>query len=344
MPCDKISDSNTRETLNETTSGPVAPSNTPGPYVEGMVLDLTINWTRDTPSEERVHLTVTKVFDVTMSPAMEVKWVSSTRETRTAVLKLFDRRYGEQSRGSSSAYHSPSVEACWQRYVQSGQAPSLFRYIEEMDMEEGEGVWDFFPFEDDEDTADTWETTAKKEGRLQYRALQRWRSEIRAYEHLEKLQGKCVPLFYGTTSFSLDPSRSDTDFFRVGGILVQRIDGFILDSLLDMTEASPDTDWQGLVQSAVEVAEEVNKCGVMNWDCKPRNMIVQMPSLQPFEIDFAQCSFREEYASEDEYNEAVRTCGNPVGFGGVVATRLNRVLRLGIKIKYGPWLGDVIEH
>lgn len=326
--------------LDTTTSDPAAPSKMPGPYVKGMVLDLPVKWTRDT-SEERVLLTVTKVFDVTMSPAMEIQWVSSSGETRTAILKLFDRRYGEQSRGRSSAAHSPSVEACWHRYVQSGQAPGLFKYIEKMDEEEGEGSWDLCPFEDDEDTADTWETTAKKEGRLQYRALQRWRSEIKAYEHLERLQGKCVPLFYGTTSFSLAPSGSDSEFFQVGGILVQRIDGFILDSLLDMTEASPqaDTDWQGLVQRVVEVAEEVNKCGVINYDCKPHNIIVQTPSMQPFQIDFAQCSFREDYATDEEYNEMVRQCGNPVGFGGVVATRLNNVLKLGIKIKYGPWKG-----
>lgn len=70
-------------------------------------------------------------------------------------------------------------------------------------------------------------------------------------------------------------------------------------------------------------------------------MIVQTPSWQPFEIDFAQCSFREDYASDDECDEMVRQLGNPVGFGGVVATRLNKVLELGIKIKYGLWLeGD----
>lgn len=157
-----------------------------------------------------------------------------------------------------------------------------------------------------------------------------------------------MPRLYGTTSFSLAPpgSESDSGYFRVGGILVQRIDGFIPDRLLDMTEASPDADWQGIVQRAVEVAEEVNKCGVINNDCKPHNMIVQMPSLQPFEIDFAQCSFREDYASADEYDEDVRSVGNPAGFGGVVATRLNKAFKLGIQIQYGPWLGDerVIEH
>lgn len=75
-------------------------------------------------------------------------------------------------------------------------------------------------------------------------------------------------------------------------------------------------------------------------------MIVQTPSLQPFEIDFPQCSFREYYASEDDYDEDVRSVGNPVGFGGVVATRLNKAFKLGIEIQYGRWLGDerVIQH
>lgn len=340
ITCVNNTSNNISEMTDEPTSNLAVPTIMPGPYVKGMILNLTIKWTRDPPSEEPVLLTVTKVFAVTMSPTMEVQWVSSSGEIRKAILKLFDRRYGEQSRGYTSAAHSPSVEACWQRYVQSGQAPDLFKHIEKMDKNEGEGVWDLCPFEDDEDTADTWETTAKKEGRLQYRAVQRWRSETRAYEHLDKLQGKCVPIFYGSTSFSLAPPGVDPEFFRVGGILIQRIDGFVLDSLLDMKEASTDTDWQALIQRTVEVAEEVNRWGVINYDCKPHNMIVQMPSMQPFEIDFAQCSFREDYASDDEYNEMVRQWGNPVGFGGVVATRLNKVLKLGIKIKYGPWYGD----
>lgn len=112
-----------------------------------------------------------------------------------------------------------------------------------------------------------------------------------------------MALFYGTKSFSLAPPGSDPEFFRVGGIFVHRIDGFSLDSLLDITEASPDTDWQGLVQRAVETAGEGNKCDVINYNCKAHNMIVQMPSLQPFEVDCAQCSFREDYASGDEYDE-----------------------------------------
>ncbi|KUI65225.1 hypothetical protein VM1G_00030 [Cytospora mali] len=327
----------------DTTSDPTAPSNVPGPYFKGMVLDLTVNWTREKPSEEHVLMTITEAFDVSMSPAVEVQWLSSSGETRTAVLKLFDRRYG--SRGHLHEYgHNPGVEACWQKYVQSGQAPGLFKYIEKADWEKGKGVWDICPFEVDEDTADTWETIAKKEGRLQYRALENWRNEIRAYEHLEGLQGKCVPLFFGTTSFSYTPAGSDPQYFQVGGILIQRISGFILGDLLDLMEASPDVDYQGLCQRAVEVAEEVNECGVINYDCKPRNMIVQTPTMRPFMIDFAQCSFREDFASDDEYNQTVEYWGNPIGFGGVVATRLNRVLKLGITIQYGPWSGNRVSE
>lgn len=236
--------------------------------------------------------------------------------------------------------HSPSVEACWQRYVQSGQAPGFFEYIKEMDKKRQN--WYIDPMEGEEDTADTWETTAKKEGLLQYRLLQSLETEIRAYKHLEKLQGKCVPLFYGTTSFSLTPLGSDPQFFRVGGILIQHIDGFTLDSLLEMEEASPNVDYQGLIQRVVEVAEDVNTCGVVNDDCVPHNMIVQTRSMQPFEFDFSECFFREDFASEDEYNEKVRCRGNPVGFGAVVAKRLNRKFKLGLGIKYGPWIGTTI--
>lgn len=340
MLCDSSGGSNTRKTLGEITTRSTAPCHTPGPYVEGMVLDLPVNWTCGTPSEERVLFTVTKVFEVTMFSVMEVQWASSSGKAQTAILKLFDRRYGHESRWWRDYCHSPSVEACWQRYVQSGQAPGFFEYIEEMDKKGR--PWYVDPLEGEEDTADTWGTTAKKEGLLQYRLLQNLETEIWAYKHLEKLRGKCVPLFYGTTSFSLAPLGSDPQFFRVGGILTQNIDGFTLDSLLKTEEVSPDVDYQGLVQHVVEVAEDVNTCGVVNADCVPHNMIIQTGSMQPFEFDFFKCSFREDFASEDEYNEYVEYCGNPVGFGAVVAKRLNKKFKLGIGVKYRPWIGSTI--
>lgn len=338
MLCDGGGGSNTRKSPGETMNRSTPPCHTPGPYVEGMVLDLPVNWTRGTPSEERVLFTVTKVFEVTMFPVMEVQWASSSGKAQMAILKLFDRRYGHESRWWRDMYHSPSVEACWQQYVRSGQAPGFFEYVKEMDKKGC--TWYVDPLEGDlVPTADTWETTAKKEGLLQYRLLQSLETEIRAYKHLEKLQGKCVPLFYGTTSFSFAPLGLDPQFFRVGGILIQHIDGFTLDNLLEMEEASPNIDYQSLIQRVVEVAEDVNTCGVLNADCVPHNMIVQTGSMQPFEFDFSDCSFREDFASEDEYKEDVRCRGDPVGFGAVVAKRLNRKFNLGIGIKWGPWIG-----
>lgn len=334
---------NTRQALGEITNRSTAPCHTPGPYVEGMVLDLPVNWTRGTPSEERVLFTVTKVFEVTTMPVMEVQWASSSGgKAQTAILKLFDRRYGHESRWWRDWCHSPSVEACWQKYVQSGHALGFFEYIKEMDDKRCN--WYLDPL-DGEDTVDTWEMTAKKEGLMQYRLLQGLKTEIRAYKHLEKLQGKCIPIFYGTTSFSLAPRQleSDPQFFQIGGILTQHIDGFTLDSLLETEELSPDIDYQGLIQRVIEVAEEVNVCGVVNIDCVPHNMIIQTGSMQPFEFDFFECSFREDFASEDEYKENVRYTGNPVGFGTVVGKRLNRKFKLGLRVKYGPWIGTNVN-
>lgn len=333
------SGSNTRKALGEITNCSTDPYHPPGPYVEGMVLDLPVNWTRRPPSKERVLFTVTKVFEVTQSPVMEVQWASSSGEAQTAILKLFDRRYGHKSRWWRETCHNPGIEACWQRYVQSGQAPGLFEYIKERDKEEG--VWYIDPLEADLiPTADTWEMTAKKEGRLQYRLLQWLEKEVRAYQHLEKLQGKCVPLFYGTTSLSLAPPGPDSQFFRVGGILTQKIDGFTLDSLLKIEELWPGVDYQALVQRVGKVAEDVNACGVVNADCVPHNMIIQTGSMQPFEFDFSHCSSREDFASEDEYNEHVRYSSNSCGFGAVVAKRLNKSFKLGISFRYGPLHGN----
>lgn len=80
--------------LEEAKADLATPSDIPGPYFEVTVLDLTVNWTRDRESKERVFLTITKAFDVTMSPTMEVQWVSASGETHSAILKFFDRSYG----------------------------------------------------------------------------------------------------------------------------------------------------------------------------------------------------------------------------------------------------------
>lgn len=145
--------------LEEAKADLATPSDIPGPYFEVTVLDLTVNWTRDRVSKEGVLLTITKAFDVTMSPTMEVQWVSASGETHSAILNFFDRSYGDFRMSHWSTYpeNSASIEACWQRYVQSGQVTAIFNYMEAMDRDEGEGIWDLgsvlMEYED-ADTAD----------------------------------------------------------------------------------------------------------------------------------------------------------------------------------------------
>lgn len=177
---------------------------TPNYYEEGMLLDLKVDWTDvAADSEEHTLFTIIKVFPVSLSPTMVVQWNESSGQQQSGVLKFFDRRASRRFRGADLAAHSPSVEACWIGYVQSGHGPELFKELQELNGERADwaAVRDF---DANELTADTWETTARKEGERQFCALDFWMREIKAYERLKDLQGKCIPTFYGSTSFDSD--------------------------------------------------------------------------------------------------------------------------------------------
>ncbi|KAI8799423.1 hypothetical protein BJ742DRAFT_144444 [Cladochytrium replicatum] len=76
------------------------------------------------PQNKSSALTIIRAFSV-MVLAILVQWDSESGETQTAVLKLLDRRFGELFRSRKVSAHNYTMEDCWKRYVECGEAPDL---------------------------------------------------------------------------------------------------------------------------------------------------------------------------------------------------------------------------
>ncbi|KAK0726081.1 hypothetical protein B0H67DRAFT_472536, partial [Lasiosphaeris hirsuta] len=77
----------------------------------------------------------------------------------------------------------------------------------------------------------------------------------------------------------------------------------------------------GIVQDAVDAARAVNEAGVVNIDCQPRNVMVELGSLRPVHIDFGNRVFAEE-AGEELFEEVKEQRDNQGAIGMVMVTKL----------------------
>ncbi|KAK0558395.1 hypothetical protein OC861_006918 [Tilletia horrida] len=282
---------------------PTCPVRAPTSYVEGTVLDLKVDWAdKDVCSaEERTLLTITKTFPVTTSPAMEVTWQSSSGEIQTGVLKFFDRRVSQKvRRGCRSPAYGPGIEACLQKFLQSSQAP---RFSQPGIIQCINGLIDkrdAVPLNVPTHTADTWQEAARTEVRMQIDMLQQWQNEIRVYDQLKSLQGTCVPVFYGSTSFHIDvPAGADPNFFQIGGILIQRINGPSFRDVLDGKASPLDLDWHLVCKRASDAIAKINALGIAHGSNHFRNVVVESSTMQANIIDFARSMSVKNFGDDE---------------------------------------------
>lgn len=105
----------------------------------------------------------------------------------------------------------------------------------------------------------------------------------------------CASMPFPDTPQDLLDSAETARFFEVKGILLDFIPSWPLSQLPTMRQGPQNIeDWQGIGQAAVDAAHEIDKRGVLNRDCSPRNVVVDAHTWKPFIIDFAKCDFREE--------------------------------------------------
>ncbi|KAF4446842.1 hypothetical protein F53441_9546 [Fusarium austroafricanum] len=346
-------------------------------YQPGDSLELDIIEAHDDTlsSFETVTAQVTQVMTVTMAPVMLVTLKTSNNHPGapiTAILKLYDRRFGSSLRKSKKGKHLPcraEDEAAFRSFVERGDMGPFIDVIQEDQRTE------LVP-----NTAADWKqkpnAQAKFEAALWYEVRSHFETEVKAYKRLKDLQGVFIPRMYAsvrfwptstntstdtdTSSTPADSPTRDDDYRSVSGILLQFIPGCSLWDLPESPSApTSQEEWTSIVQRVVNGANEINKRDIRLLDSCPRNVVVDTASYQPFIIDLAQCDFKdkffkdyenfcfgdgqEDWNPEVDWCENMRLSENPASIGLVIQSKLGKTQGILIEIEY-PDCTKILDH
>ncbi|KAK7420909.1 hypothetical protein QQX98_002473 [Neonectria punicea] len=312
-----------------------------------------------TPDGKEVQVTITRICSVTVSPVMEVQ-LRTPNGCEKAILKLFDRRFGEFRKRHP---YNQKAEMAWQDSIRSGLAKSRLEELQhDQDMVrkarfqdkndddpdeediEGEEEEEEEDEEEEDDDEDEDENDLKEEEAIIYHSTRKFHaSEVRAYTQLKAFQGKHIPRFIASVIDNSPPAPADlpTFYFQNPGILLEYIDGF---SLSEMTSRIPNQPrcWEKIVEDAIDMVKAVNKAGVVHHDCQPRNILVaemDQGVFQPYLIDFSQCAFRSDYKDTEDVDDEngfayiIHSVDNHGGVAVLMKQRVKRTTPFTINIK-----------
>ncbi|KAL7960281.1 hypothetical protein V8C34DRAFT_312814 [Trichoderma compactum] len=232
---------------------------------------------------------ITRILDITMSSVMCVTITLNSGQDIHAVLKLYDRRFGQ---------------ALFESFVRRNAiSPFLTQLAQDQERE-------LVPIQPHHHLdGDNFEGSEKYEATLWKDCDDMFHCETKAYELLKDLQGTEAPRLLAAVRL-VDTGSSipsdlidgpDAKYWDVDGILLQFIPGV---HLINLDNSSIDVrKWPILVQRSVDLVYDINANDVVMMDCSPRNVIVNQQSQQPFVIDFAQCWFKHEIEMWESGNE-----------------------------------------
>jgi hypothetical protein len=299
---------------------------------------------------------------MTMSVVLDVTFQTRQGPPVHRVLKLYDRRFGSCLREvgkDRAAPYTQENEAAFEAFVRRGMMPGFLRHRRERNETETLPVRarDFL------DEPNRTESLAEYEAALWQECIEHFECETKAYHRLADLQGTLIPHIHAHVSLSATKlatiiPQETAPYFEVRGILLERIDGYSLESLTLGPLPRNLRTWQHIIQLAADAAYEINKRGVIMEDCAPRNVVVDRQSQTPRIVDLAQCIFRDEMASEwykcgwhededwdpdVEYWEQAITTSNPGAIGAVMVNRVQRKTGVKLDIRYPDWSGIIAE-
>ncbi|KJK76065.1 hypothetical protein H634G_08470 [Metarhizium anisopliae BRIP 53293] len=146
---------------------------------------------------------------------------------QTAILKLFDRRFGHSRKKHP---YNQEAEAVWQDSVRSGLAKRLLddlrneedsvrraRFQKDVDEGGSEEEEEEEEQEDDDDD-DNENDLAESEAIIYHTARRNFENEVRAYSQLKPLQGRCTPRFIESVidSSPESPANLPVEYFQIG--------------------------------------------------------------------------------------------------------------------------------
>lgn len=281
------------------------------PYEAGKTLNLSINQglPKDVASTIDLELEVKIVRFIqpsTLSCVMVVESLEGSgpaKDGELSILKLYDWRYATQLRRDHKIDPwSQSHEDAYRESVENGDAA---KFLDDDTEETDDLLWD----------------TAQNEAYLFDFSRDLHSSEVKAYAHLKDLQGKSVPQFFA--SVHVNAFSTNNSLYEVQGVLMELIEGY---SLSNLAQEEPESTWQTICDEAIRITNLIGDHGVLNEDVKHHNIIVRRHATSPapevFVIDFAQCRFREDYKSEEEWTHEKLMEDEEGAIGFIMAHRL----------------------
>ncbi|KAG9090708.1 hypothetical protein FS749_000346 [Ceratobasidium sp. UAMH 11750] len=253
------------------------------PYVPGAEFCLEI--TSPTGATYEAQVTVIDTYSpFTMSAVMRVSLDSITLPRASSrahppdlpsemILKVYDRRFAYSFRkhhcAKPATYES---EASYHQYAASGKAPQGESAI-------NAELSTYFYRKLDDPPELVEHLLATKIGPL-------FDSECAIYRHLSDLQGRYIPVFYGTTHFIGGLPIPGLDR-QVRGILLEVVPGISLDTIQPQL-----VNLDALISGALRIVDICGDLGVLNRDVRLGNFIVK-PDGSVVMIDFAHARLRK---------------------------------------------------
>lgn len=294
-------------------------------YSEGETLKLRVNDVHDAFTlGAELDVKIAKVYEPsTASIIMEVDILTAQNKYFRVVLKLYDRRFCPRLRKNLflQPYSSP-LQAAYLEFIRTGDALTyLARLRNELDSDADRSV-------DEEPMADH---LAEGEVYLQDYCLGLYGNELSTYKRLQNLQGAEIPqLFTSVTYLPRSPDGGGEDipleFTEVKGILIELISGF---PLAELADNAPRESWQMICNQAVRIVHRLSDHEILNEDTAiknvmvtPRGSIGKENAYRVVMLDFADCSFRQQDDSDDEWAHQNSNCAQDVAIGGVMQEKL----------------------
>jgi serine/threonine protein kinase len=235
-----------------------------------------------------------------------------TAPTPMMVLKVYDLRFSAQLREfKDTGPATIETEDRFTTFLREGSMPQFLADHEES------GPWAY----------DDWDVP-KREAYFYARSTLSHAIELEVYDRLVDMQGVHVPTLYADVrlaSHQITTRRdvSFTEYTEVRALLMEYIPGFTMDSLV--TQA-PESDWAPICDQAIEIIRNIADNDFINFDIKPRNIIVRRSNedlYQIFYLDFGECRFRDPSDSDEMWRERKRQKNEEGAVGYIMMNRIS---------------------
>ena len=100
-----------------------------------------------------------------------------------------------------------------------------------------------------------------------------------------------IPRIFARLSVQTNPLDEPDEFLEVRGFLMEYIEGFTLDEIIDQ---APRETWQGICDEAISIVHRVSSYGICNRQIRPRSFVVRHEdgNYKVFMMDFGLVRFR----------------------------------------------------